>query len=1048
MKKFRFTAVIFFFLGLMATSCTLFERGGKIREGEPVRFKASASYLIGGGSKTAYSNEFFGAGTIESPYHERIDWSAGDSLIVFSGEALIGTGNPEHYAQFKVDQITASGRESDASMIVAGNDLRWGTADEHHFFGLYPSPQMFHPADSAYGKVSMSGENAAHSVDVMAYLPAKQSLRRKDNTRTFLPDMRYAYMVARKTVDSSSGSEISLSFHPIVTAFDFRLIMEGSGSLYVRRAELIVDDAVQLANPEFKRLCGAFKAEVQPEGAVSGTTFSTVGSQYGSRVYADFPDGVLMPTEGSVDSLRFVLFTMPFNQSGITFRLTLNSEPDGSGTEVLRHLDLKYKNAENTMVWYPVEACKKVIIRSGKIPETVSTHLLQVFEGGERLGREYNGSNLTHTNDSTSMTVGYWAGDHLVHVLSSIGNNGSYVAAPWTAQYLVTTGSEVPTPATTGWSDTKPLWLTAFDTDAGASMGAGTADGAGRERLTATVSENISNRADFVHEVKPGTITDLKNAAVRGSEGGPYDLSMHYIPGDTRTHPGKPITANCYVVNAPGWYMLPVVYGNAVDAAMNPVAPYANEYAYKLTNNGQGNSSKPFYAGYAVNAAGSDIKTPFILDDATLGLNPGNVSAVVTWQETPKGFEIIEPASVRLIDAPVGSPLSCKYIRFRIKADDIKPGNALISLKDTLNNCILWSWQIWVTADPLEAIEVKNQAETEPKTTRMLNVDMGWTAPVKYEDSNAATRRVWVKIAQASTSRSVIFELMQDRFPEPMRYHYYAASVYFWGRPSPYPTLHAADARDNALGGKQALYFSGTDDLMSPECTLTIDVDNVSAYRAHARDGIRYPAGKIVGPSWGVVFANAWDSRRTVLSTHTYVTKTVYDPSPPGWCVPPLDAFSGFSQYDTHPNPAGAVYYISISRNEEIGMPRGAMFSVSATNSDYGIAFYRGVHYRPFANTWLFMFYQYGDDNTNGECRWFVATMHNLNNYSGFSTSHTPALQFYPGSYDRFFQTKHMSHAWTGEKIRPVQEWDRSLATGAATQGQKVTIVGIDDAWN
>ena len=41
-----------------------------------------------------------------------------------------------------------------------------------------------------------------------------------------------------------------------------------------------------------------------------------------------------------------------------------------------------------------------------------------------------------------------------------------------------------------------------------------------------------------------------------------------------------------------------------------------------------------------------------------------------------------------------------------------------------------------------------------------------------------------------------------------------------------------------------------------------------------------------------------------------------------------------------------------------------------------------------------------------------------------------------------------MSHAWTGEKIRPVQEWDRSLATGAATQGQKVTIVGIDDAWN
>lgn len=107
--------------------------------------------------------------------------------------------------------------------------------------------------------------------------------------------------------------------------------------------------------------------------------------------------------------------------------------------------------------------------------------------------------------------------------------------AAWTTQYSTDDGAS--------WSDTKPAWLTAFT-----SSGSGSLSG---QSYGVTVS------------AQNGTFTDDHTAALwgaspKGSESRPYNLS------NKRGEPEVENTANCYVVDAPGIYSFPLVYGNAI----------------------------------------------------------------------------------------------------------------------------------------------------------------------------------------------------------------------------------------------------------------------------------------------------------------------------------------------------------------------------------------------------------------------------------------------------------------------------------------------------
>src|SRR3712207_6073866 len=106
----------------------------------------------------------------------------------------------------------------------------------------------------------------------------------------------------------------------------------------------------------------------------------------------------------------------------------------------------------------------------------------------------------------------------------------------WTVEYSTDNGLN--------WSNTKPAWLTTF-TESGTGGNTPVGMTATAQAQTGTISHPQNEALLAAAPVNDGTNANI------------YDLSTK--GGNTTIN-----TANCYIVNAPGRYRLPLVYGNAV----------------------------------------------------------------------------------------------------------------------------------------------------------------------------------------------------------------------------------------------------------------------------------------------------------------------------------------------------------------------------------------------------------------------------------------------------------------------------------------------------
>ena len=100
----------------------------------------------------------------------------------------------------------------------------------------------------------------------------------------------------------------------------------------------------------------------------------------------------------------------------------------------------------------------------------------------------------------------------------------------------------------------KPDWLVSLSKDGGAG-------GTAAEEGTATLLKG--EMKDMLNERNEG----LKKAAPLGSAGNYYDLS-------TKGGQAARSTANCYVISAPGYYRIPLVYGNAITGGEDNTKSY------------------------------------------------------------------------------------------------------------------------------------------------------------------------------------------------------------------------------------------------------------------------------------------------------------------------------------------------------------------------------------------------------------------------------------------------------------------------------------------
>ena len=168
-------------------------------------------------------------------------------------------------------------------------------------------------------------------------------------------------------------------------------------------------------------------------------------------------------------------------------------------------------------------------------------------------------------------------------------------------------------------------------------------------------------------------------------------------------------TANCYIVDAPGYYKLPLVYGNGiVGGNPNPSAYTYCGPAYSAPLQSSAVLQQPaatdatetvtITAGYSImnqffsyGGSGFPITSPWITDASSGHVNANDIKSEVVWQDEP--CVIMEDT---IID---------NYLYFRVREDCICECNAVVAIKlkgENSSNAygkgdIFWSWHIWVT---------------------------------------------------------------------------------------------------------------------------------------------------------------------------------------------------------------------------------------------------------------------------------------------------------------------------------------------------------------
>ena len=338
--------------------------------------------------------------------------------------------------------------------------------------------------------------------------------------------------------------------------------------------------------------------------------------------------------------------------------------------------------------------------------------------------------------------------------------------------------------------------------------------------------------AKDLYALKTSSPAALANKAVLlfDSDGEPtaFDASTLFNPAykdlSMYDHQGQSLlsrsTANTYVVNKPGYYMFPFVYGNAIKNGQ------ANEAAY--TNQGGSNQAN------FVNHLGNQLTSPYL--EGNSGCTPSSVE--VSFQ-TANGL-------IKDLGTVAGG--DCGYAKFTIESIPTGGGYAVISAK-TSGGVIIWSWNIWLYPDDLTEIEVTNHGNVKYK---MLPVNL-----CAVKNSNVPNRN----------------------------------PHWQWGRPALIPHVSGYNGGGTAVSVTIA---SG------PAADIATGIKNpLTFYLADGNNNNDWQSG--VATRY-----NHWDAAKSSAgATDSNVVKTIYDPSPVGFKIPPANAFTGFTTTGGNTSTAG-----------------------------------------------------------------------------------------------------------------------------------------------
>lgn len=430
---------------------------------------------------------------------------------------------------------------------------------------------------------------------------------------------------------------------------------------------------------------------------------------------------------------------------------------------------------------------------------------------------------------------------------------------------------------------------------------------------------------EFTAEQKPEWLDNFTTTTVENETGvtklqvkylNPYKtvkLNDHFnkdtkTDHDLSTNGGTTVmnTANCYIVDAPGTYTFPLVYGNAITNGGEIDSPYTYKGWLGLSD-----EDKLYYGMFLKkfkNYKGESIHNPYILKDIYKESDkiPTNLEATLVWQD-----ELNLVTNVTYIQSTGEGP---GYIGFTV--ENPKEGNAVIALKDPTGT-IMWSWHIWVT--PITTLDesitkIKNITLTNHAGNKfeIMPVNLGWCSggeDLRFYERHECELRITQKISGSNGEHgfSQTVKIVQEpHIALPRGNNPY----YQWGRKDPFVAgLVSADNstmtnktwyNPNPYTEKPMTIYANENDRKETIAAIADLIKNPDKWHNGPREENPYDKKDVPGDyaPTNVIFYNLWDN--STWDDNNYVIKTIYDPCPPGFHVSSYQTFSGFTNTGTN----------------------------------------------------------------------------------------------------------------------------------------------------
>ena len=851
----------------LLVGCNDFDPFRGSETGKPITFSANTYYQNGIGTRTEYSGEFFG----DETKYERINWVDEDLLRIWA-QVDASTKENGDYSVESHETDESNQQNSNAKVKSVGTPLTWLSNATHTIYALYPSPNTENFTDAS--KVSLNGNV------ITATIPATQVVTAESGSKVFKPDMNYAFMWA--ATQATPGNNVSLPFKPLMTTFEFTVVSPNSDGAQLHSFALRTD-------AESPVIAGDFTAAVSDDLASCTITDIANGA---TAINVDLGDVVA----ASDSPVTFTIFALPQDLTNLTMEFTLTDN-------TVKKLDLKRKEegaTEYTFITF--EAGKKYRITNVGVPGDGWIYTLEEVEPGTAMARTDAAAGT-----ATKEMYSYRTKDGVTEAVEM--------------QFRYSPADEETGENLEDWSSDLPDWLTSM------LVGEHTDEQSPNEAytLTGTYIAMPANQEITLNQIEEHSVTLKAKGTNGGSLSAPQDLALYDV-GSLNPRSGNGIkTANSYVVNRAGWYMFPLVYGNALDCEFGSTTNGWNERSY-VNSYATGSALIPRFRNYV----NDGITTPYILDDTGLSLT--DVEAVIVWEDVledelfinPDDVDVIEPDnfSASYKDQDGNTKSSVPFIVFNVPRNTIREGNAVIALREKNDDKrIIWSWHIWISdADFSSTTTLKSRSTTVP-INQMLAKPLGFCDDIIETRTYYIPRKYFVEVSQAEGNAApVIFEITQVEDDE------------LW-RSMPTMTHYQPTRKDPFLPQTSDLLWFGNlwfdymsansrdKNYYSPEGYQVLQApyilpvaNNPSSSSFDFSYGIQNPTvvftGGLGGGCWiggNITPLNLWNMSETSATTlpseqdtfnpdlDKVVIKTIQDPCPPGFSVPSYGAFTIFT---------------------------------------------------------------------------------------------------------------------------------------------------------